>query len=92
MFIEILDIDDTILDKIESKHGVAFEEAAEVCESGEHHARRGREGFYEIYGRTDAGRYLLVVLAYRGSGRWNVVTARDMTQQERRLYRRMRGL
>ena len=37
-----------------------------------------------LFGQTHAGRYLLVVLA--GSGRWYVVTARTMTDPERRLY------
>ena len=54
---------------------------------GAPHVRRGREGLYEVYGQTAAGRYLLVVLAYVGSGIGRVVTARDMTVAERRRYR-----
>ena len=34
---------------------------------------------------------MLVVLAELGGGVWKVVTARDMTRQERRLYQRERG-
>jgi len=50
------------------------------------HVRRGREGLYKVFSRTVAGRYILVVLAYLGRGNWRVVTARDMTDKERRLY------
>lgn len=85
--VEALEIDDHILDKIESKHRVSFEEAEEVCLS-EHVVRRGREGLYNLFGQTDAGRYLLVVLVNEGSGTWKIVTARDMTSAERRLYQR----
>ncbi|HZS00925.1 MAG TPA: BrnT family toxin [Chloroflexota bacterium] len=89
--IEALDIDDHILDKIESRHGVSFEEAEEACYSEERHVRRGRDGLYKVFSRTDAGRLLLVVLADQGRGVWRVVTARDMTSQERRLYRQAGG-
>ena len=89
--IDALEVDDGILDKIESKHGVAWHEAEEAVHSAERHVRRGRDGLYKIFSRTDAGCFLLVVLADQGSGIWRVVTARDLTEQERRLYRRSTG-
>jgi uncharacterized protein len=89
--IEALDIDDHILDQIESRHGVSFEEAEEACSSDERHVRRGRDGLNKAVSQTDAGRYLLVVLADQGRGVWKTVTARDMTPQERRLYRQVAG-
>jgi uncharacterized DUF497 family protein len=89
--IEALEIDDHILDKIESKHGVEFEEAEEACLSDARHVRRSRAGLYKVFSRTDAGRYLLVVLADRGAGLWKIVTAPDMTAQERRLYSAVQG-
>jgi uncharacterized protein len=81
-------IDDHILDKVEAKHGVTFEEVLEAVADPDLQVRRGREGLYRVFGCTDAGRYLLSVLASLGGGSWKVVTARDMTQQERRLYLR----
>jgi hypothetical protein len=75
--IEALEIDDHVLDKIESKHGVGFEEAEEACLSGDRHVRRGRDGLYKLFSRSDAGRYLLVVFAPRGGGVFAVVTARE---------------
>lgn len=89
--IEAIEIDDHILEKIESRHGVAWQEAEEACYSELRHIRRGRGGLYKVFSRTEAGRYLLVVLVELGGGVWKVVTAREMTDQEQRLYRRATG-
>lgn len=92
LHIESLEIDDHILDKIESKHGVTSEELEEACQSDERHVRRSREGLYKFFSQTTAGRYTLVVLVNLGGGRWKVVTAREMTDSEKRLYsKEMRG-
>lgn len=84
--IESLEIDDQILDKIESNHGVSLEEVEEACLSETHHIRRSKEGLYKLFGQTAAGRYILVVLVNLGRGVWKIVTAREMTDSERRLY------
>lgn len=89
--IDSLEIDDHILDKIESKHSVQFEEAEQVCLSDKHHVRKGREGLYKIFGQTFAGRYLLVVLVYKGDGHWKIVTAREMIDEERKLFKKVSG-
>lgn len=91
MRIDALEIDDQILDKIEVRHGVTFAEVQEACMAEERHIRRGREGLYKVFSQTVAGRYLLVVLADHSEGVWKVVTAREMTTEERRLYRRSQG-
>ena len=91
MYIESLEIDDHILDKIETKHGITFEEVEEACLSDRRHIRRSREGLYKLFSQTAAGRYVLVVLIYLGSGNWKVVTAREMTDMERRLYSKATG-
>lgn len=46
---------------------------------------------YIIYGRSDSGRYLFIVVVYRTKARGRVITARDMTKSERGLYNRKRG-
>ena len=89
--IESLEIDDHILDKIEGTHNVRFEEAEEVCLSELRHIRGGREGLYKVFGQTIAGRYILVVLAYKGGSDWKVATARPMTNTEKRLYKKVTG-
>lgn len=64
MWIVTLWIDEHIADKIETKHGVTFEEAEEACSNqSAHHEQRTRAGLTMLYSRTLAGRYLLVVLA-----------------------------
>jgi uncharacterized DUF497 family protein len=89
--IEALEVDDHILDKIESAHGVALDEVEGACHSPHRHIRRGRMGLYKLFSQTEAGRHLLVVLADQSAGIWRVVTAREMSDQERRLYRRAKG-
>ena len=87
--IESLEIEDHILDKIESRHGLSLEEVEEACLSDRRHVRRGKEGLYKLFSQTMAGRYVLVVLASLGRGNWRIVTARKMTDVERRLYNRV---
>lgn len=89
--IEALEIDDHILDKIESRHGVSFTEVEEACLSETSHVRRSREGLYKLFGQTAAGRYILVVLVNLGRGIWKVVTAREMTDGEKRQYTKAMG-
>ena len=89
--IESLEIDDHILDKIESKHGISFEEVEEACLSEKRHVRRSKEGLYKLFSQTVAGRYILVVLVNLGRGCWRIVTAREMTDSESRLYGKATG-
>jgi hypothetical protein len=46
-----------------------------------------REGTTLVYGRTDAGRYLLMVALDEG-GQAFIITARDMTDAEKKTFRR----
>lgn len=49
---------------------------------------KGTEGTECVFGTTDGGRYLLVVLTESVDGRAYVVTAREMTNAERQAFRR----
>jgi uncharacterized DUF497 family protein len=89
--IESLQIDDHILGKIESKHSVSFQEVEEACLSEKKHVRRSREGLYKLFGQTAAGRHVLVVLPNLSRSSWRVVTARQMTDNERRLHSKAIG-
>lgn len=91
LYIESLEIDDHILDKIERKHSVTFNEVEEACLSGRRHVRKGREGLYKVFSQTAAGRYILVVLVSMGDGNWKVATARKMIDSERQLYEKSIG-
>jgi uncharacterized DUF497 family protein len=89
--VESLEIDDHILDKIEAKHGINFNEVEEACLSEKRHVRRSKEGLYKLFSRTASGRPVLVVLVNLGRGSWKLVTAREMTKSERHLYNRATG-
>ncbi|MBI5283916.1 MAG: BrnT family toxin [Chloroflexi bacterium] len=86
--IEALEIDDHILEKIEKKHRVTIDEVEDACYAASPHVRRARGGLIQLHGRTGGGRYLAVLLADHGAGVWKVVSAREMTLSERRLYAR----
>jgi hypothetical protein len=47
----------------------------------------GREDTLEVLGTSTANRYLFVVVAQAGDGRDFVITARDMTAAEKRMFR-----
>ena len=89
--IESIEIDDHILDKIESKHGISLAEVEEACISSRRHIRRGKAGLYKVFSQTAAGRYILTVLVNLGGGNWRIATAREMTDKERRLYVKASG-
>lgn len=71
-----------------ARHGVEPAEVEAVICTRPRWSRPGRDGTELVYGTTDAGRYLLVVLAAGADGRFVVVTARDMDPAERRLFGR----
>jgi len=54
-FIDALEIDDQILEKIESKHDVRFEEVEEACYREDVHVRRGRDGLYKLFSPNQFG-------------------------------------
>ncbi len=73
-----------------ARHNVTPEEVEEAAFSGPSIWERGRTGRYYLLSRTDAGRYLFVVVEFLGHGRARAITARDMTETERRRWRRRR--
>jgi uncharacterized protein len=68
-------------------HGVSLEEVREAILEHPYWAAPGRDGTTLVYGRTYAGRYLLVVVIGEGQEAF-VVTARDMTEAEKKTFRR----
>ena len=80
-----------ILEKLERKHNVKPGEVVELLESKpkfrfvEKGHRKG-EDVYAALGQTCEGRYLIVFFVYKRSGQALVVSARDMTSAERKLY------
>jgi uncharacterized DUF497 family protein len=73
-------------------HGVTPEEVGEVIYDGKPFVRRGpgsgENRRYYVLGQTQAGRYLQIVLGRVRGTTFKVITARGMTDDERRLYRK----
>jgi hypothetical protein len=72
-----------------ARHGVPVAEVEEVV-FGTPFIRQARERRLRLIGQSYAGRYLVIFLAPRGRGRYGLVTARDATDAERRLYQQQR--
>jgi len=72
-----------------SRHAVSPEEVEEVLFNDSESPRimRGKEHRYFAYGKTNAGRFLLVVLII-ADRKTRIITARDMTDREKKFYRR----
>jgi uncharacterized DUF497 family protein len=68
--------------------GVTPDEVEQVVNTRPRLVLPGREETEYVFGTTEAGRYLLVVLAEAIDGRDYVVTAREMTDGERQTFRR----
>jgi uncharacterized DUF497 family protein len=69
------------------RHSVTPEEVEQATERP-FHTMPGRDDTTLLFGRAHEGRHLLVVLTESRDGRWYVVTARDMTNSERRVYQK----
>ena len=72
-----------------ARHGVWLGEVEEAL-VGDPLVLRGADDRYLAYGHTESDRWLFVVYVRRPGGRVRVLTARDMTEREKRLYRRKR--
>ena len=84
---------DKLVDKIIRKHNVSPEEVEQVLSKDPaiHRLEGGHvkgEDLFIGFGRTDAGRYLSVLLILKKDKRALVISARDMTKRERRKYGR----
>lgn len=82
-----------VIDKLAWKHYLKADEIVELFDNRPRFERAERghrpgEDLYTASGQTDAGRYLIVFFVYKQDGRALIVTARDMTQKERRRYGR----
>jgi uncharacterized DUF497 family protein len=70
-----------------AEHNVTPDEVEEACVN-DSHTRKTGEGRYLVYGTTDNGRYLFIVGINKGCGVFRTITARDMTDREKSLYKR----
>jgi uncharacterized DUF497 family protein len=83
----------TVIDKLAFKHHVEIHQVEELftseprfrfVEKGE----RVSEDVYMALGQTDAGRYLTVLFIQKKTKEALILSARDMSEKERKMYGR----
>ncbi len=84
---------DTFVEKLAAKHQVSTEEVEAVLFSRSHFrkAQKGRmkgEDLYAAYGKTNTGRFLIVLFIRKYETSALPISARDMTPSERQYYER----
>lgn len=82
---------DVFVDKLWIKHHVSTEEVEEVLQSSPkvrfiEEGDVNGEDMYAAMGRTENGRYLIIFFISKKKGNVLVVSAREMTKKERKLY------
>ncbi len=82
---------DEIIDKLERKHNVQQDEVRQVLRNDPQFrfvetGHRPGENVYAAMGRTDAGRYLIVFFVLKKDKRALIVSARTMTDTEKKRY------
>ena len=80
-----------VLEKLDREHGVRQQEVREVFADLPHYrfvekGHRADENVYAALGETNGGRYLIVFFVRKKDGRALILSARDMTRNERRDY------
>ena len=88
MRIRDLEWDDENIEHI-AEHHVDPDEVEDIC-YGRGLIERGRENRHTILGQTREGRYLFIMVAHKGGGVFRPITARDMTDAERRRFQRQK--
>jgi len=83
-----------VVDKLQWKHRISTFEVEEVLKGNPYIAfkEKGRhylnEDVYIALGKTEAGRYIFILFIYKANRQTLILTARNMTQAERKLYER----
>ena len=80
-----------IVDKIVSKHKVTVSEVESLFDNKPIFSKieKGRikgEHLYRILDQTDSGRYLAAFFVYKKTREALIISARDMTDRERKYY------
>ena len=78
--------DETILHI--AKHGVDVQEVEAVCFESSPLVLKTMYNRYIALGQTGSGRYLTIIFEYLGQNKAKIITARAMSESEKRLYKR----
>jgi len=73
------------------KHNVTIGEVWQVLGCERPLFRKAGSKRYFVFGQTEAGRYLLIVLKRVKGEIYSLVTAREMEDRERKLYQKSLG-
>jgi uncharacterized DUF497 family protein len=73
-----------------ARHKVYPDEVEELAFDDEPWIRKGRGGTRYMLGYTISGRYLFIVYIPKGKGIARVITAMDMDEKTKKLYRKRR--
>jgi uncharacterized protein len=78
-----------VIDHI-ARHGVKPEEIEEVCfnEDDVPLIRSGKGNLHYVFGKTDTGRLLFVVVKFLRPGEVKLITARDMDRWEKNYFKK----
>jgi len=73
-----------------ARHGIKPEEVEEVCfnENDVPFVRSGKENLHYVFGKTDSGRFLFVVVKSIRPGEVRLITARDMNAWEKSYFKK----
>ena len=88
MRIEYLYWKNHIVEKIVERHGVMPDEVEEVISEGNPEIRKSGKIRYLVWGQSGAGRYLFIVLEEESQGVFVPLTARDMSESEKRTFKK----
>ena len=71
-----------------ARHNVSPDEVEDVAFDDEPWIRKGRKGARYMLGYTIGGLYLFIVYSLRSKGIARVITAMDMDEKTRKLYKK----
>ncbi len=82
---------DEIIDKLLWKHSVNCEEVIQTLKNDAYFrfvekGHKPNENVYAALGKTDNGRYLTVFFILKKDGNALIISARDMSKKEKKLY------
>lgn len=82
---------ESIVEKLATKHDIEKEDVIEVLSNKPRfrfveNGHRDNEDVYAAMGQTDGGRYVIIFFIHKTNNDALIVSAREMTKTERKLY------
>ena len=71
-----------------ARHGVERTEVEDVCFTMNPFVLKAKNNRYFALGQTPSGRYLTIIFEYFGNNKAKIITARAMSETERKLTQR----